>query len=463
MIKKLWLLFIIWLSFIGFSNAWFVQTVWLEESPSIYNSNYNLTFLKGGGLLSSYLWQWKPILALSWNVLFWRTNEGMPYFQWWTWTSFQWYFWQYASCDEITGFDYSATNCSFENITWDYQNLFKNFFKNVKARDYVYYDFAPKNQWPNYYSYKIYVCFSSHSIWKSLCFIRHYNRASNAPYTTDKWNLTNSKGYNYTFWTIPTELIWKAPWQVWYNGDRTPEIETGTTNTWINNIWQCPTIWQLMKNMWTNYNTWLCYNNTQYFNWTSFEQVEKQDIFTIFNDDYTNYTNRISIYRNNCNAPANWQSCQNAFSGEYKKYSIIANAINSNVDEKNLWNYCNMWLNYDPNWSTCVANTWYIKEPATVEELTDTIINWNTVNIPVPSTTTTSWTRDNVFKALCDGTNDENCFWTGDIRNVFKSMDNIYQKITWLFKQRNGVNGIIPEYILRITFITILFTVIFKK
>ena len=403
-----------------------------------------------------FLWQAKSIIALSWNVLFRWTQEWQPYFQGWSWNNFQWYFWQFASCDELTWLDSTPTNCTFNDITGDYKTLFRNFFQNVKARDYVYYDYSPYSFGVWYQSYKIYMCFSSNTIWKSLCFIRHYSRASSASNTTDKWTLINSQNYNYTFANIPQSELWYAPWQAWYDGNRETPIETWNTNTNINNNYICPTIWQLMKNYWPNYNTWLCYNNTSYFNGTSFETVEQQDIFTIFNNDYQNYVNRISIYFNSCNTPATATTCQNAFSGEYKKYSIIANATNSNVDQKYLWNYCNMWLNYDPNATTCTTNTWYLDEPPTTEEILEDII-------PTPSTTTTTWLRDNVFKSLCDGENDENCFWTWDIRNVFKSMDNIYQKITWLFKERKGVNGIIPDYILRITFITILFTVIFKK
>ena len=223
---------------------------------------------------------------------------------------------------------------------------------------------------------------------------------------------------------------------------------------------QCPTIKQLMNNMWKNYNTWLCYNNTNYYNWNNFEQIEKEDIFTIFNDDYENYINRISIYRNNCNAPATSQNCWNAFSGEFKKFSIISNAINSKVDEKNLWNYCNLWLNFDPNATTCTLNwSWIIKEEYTTEEEIQNIINNGT--IPTPWNNTGS-NENSVINILndCEDWNRE-CYINN--RNFIDSLSSIYWKITWLFNERNGIEGIIPEYILRIAFMMILFTVIFKK
>lgn len=249
-----------------------------------------------------------------------------------------------------------------------------------------------------------------------------------------------------TNWTIAGLETYKSPFTInWTN-----------TNTNNNNI--CPTIWQLMRNMGENYNTWLCYNNTTYFNGTNFEQIEQENIFTIYNNNYQDYTNRISIYRNNCTNTNTIQACQNAFSGEYKKYSIISNAINSNVDEKKLRNYCNLWLNYDPNATTCVASWWWIKEKYTTEEMIQDITdNWI---IPTPNA---SWiNQNNVLNALnnCEEWNRE-CYINN--RNFIESLWNIYWKITWLFKERNGVNGIIPSYILRITFLTILFTVIFKK
>lgn len=229
-------------------------------------------------------------------------------------------------------------------------------------------------------------------------------------------------------------------------------------NTSITNNTTCPTIKQLMQSMWKNYNTWLCYNNTNYYNWTTFEQIEKEDIFTIFNDDYENYVNRISIYRNNCNAAATNQNCWNAFSGEFKKFSIISNAINSKVDEKNLRNYCNLGLNFDPNATTCTLNwSWIIKEEYTTEEEIQNIIN----NWTIPTPNINSW-NDSVLNVLTNNWELDRHEFINN-RNFIDSLSSIYWKITWLFKERNGVNGIIPEYILRIAFMMILFTVIFKK
>lgn len=458
MIKKnlLWLWIAI-ISLINFWNTGKIQTIWLDPSPSIYNTNYNLTFLKWWWVLTNFLWQGKSITAFSGDCFFRRTNNWEPYFYCNNWSyNKQWFFGEYRSCDEITWYNSTPTNCTSQQITGDYKNLFKWFFKNVVNWDLMYYDllypyYNSRNWWHDEW-YRIQMCWSSNNIWKSICFRANYTYTSQWWWTTRYWTLINSQNLSWlTYWLINNSRIWYAPWQNWYDESR----ENEENNTIINTT--CPTIRQLMNNMWNQYNTGLCYNNTTYFNGESFETVTKDDIFTIFNNDYENYTNRISIYRNNCNSTATQQNCQKAFSGEYKKYSIISNAINWGADEKKLWNYCNMWLNYDPNATNCVAS-WYIKEEPTTEELLNEVTNtfeW----IITPNTNSTGNT---VFNSLCNE-NDPECYVKGNVRDVFWSLGNIYNKIVWLFEERKNVQGIIPDYILRITFITILFTIIFKK
>lgn len=465
MIKKiiaLWI-FLTWL--ISFSNAT-LTTVSLTKYPSSVNNQYDIWFLKWWAVLSQYLSTSKSIAAFDVDRLLRRDNNWFPYIYLKSRNrayDVQWQYDRFYSCDLIT-WDAIPNNCSETLLDYSWsqtinRNILQWFFKQVNNDDLVYYNyFNDQYIWAtrDYNNNWLDICRNSESIWKSVCF-RWWYCYNN--YSPCQWNIINSKNYqNLTFWWVPISEIGYAPWQNWYDGNY--ESDTSTSIT-INT--QCPTIWQLMANMWSNYNTWLCYNNTTYFNWTTFETIDKQDIFTIFNDNYENYTNRISIYRNNCNAPATATACQTAFSGEYKKYSIIANAINSKVDEKKLRNYCNMWLNYDINATNCTAGTGIIKEDYTPEERLESIIG--TINtIPTPNINiTVTWWNNNVFNSLCDPNNQENCYTSDNIRDIFWSLQNIYWKITWLFRERNGVEGIIPEYILRITFVTILFTIIFKK
>lgn len=460
MIKKniLWLL-ILWTISINFSYAslWNeVASNWIEVNKNwqLINVDWWVKFQVSGQwtLLSQYLGVSRRMLSLAvWNpkvyFFFDDTNNWVPY-GYYQYTNdrvfFQWHFTNYEVCNELQSWDTVLWWCNSYTVNSDtFQEALTPFFNSITSNDY---------RWYNYWYYTIYnrtyflrLCFSSQTFWQSVCFRsdQWLNNSLNLTWSTD-WS------FNLDFWDIPWNLLWNPPWRMNNNNN----TNNNTTNNYI-----CPTVRQIMQNMGENYNTWLCYNNTTYFNWSTFEQIDKQDIFTIFNNDYQNYTNRISIYRNNCNSTTTQQTCNNAFSGEYKKYSIIANAINSKVDEKNLWNYCNLWLNYDPNATTCVMSWAWIKEPYTTDEQINNIINnWA---IPTPANTTTG-ENNNVLNTLNNCENwDRDCYINN--RNFIESLSNIYWKITWLFKERKNVNGIIPEYILRITFMTILFTVIFKK
>ena len=119
-----------------------------------------------------------------------------------------------------------------------------------------------------------------------------------------------------------------------------------------------------------------------------------------------------------------------------------------------------MWLNYDPNATTCVASGHLAEQPTAEERLND-LINMNT-GIPTPQTAELG-TDNNVFNALCDPNDPTNCYGTWNVRDIVGSLESIYWKITGIFKQRNGVNGIIPDYILWITMLTLVFTILLKK
>lgn len=215
MIKKY--LFWIWISLlwlIGFSvnAAWNTFPIWLESFPSVIDSNYTNTFLKGGAFLTNYLWQWRGLLALRNNVLVWWAKNWFPYFYLQSnqfWGLKQWFPDRFYSCDEITWTYYSMPwNCTLWE-TWDYTwentyviNIFKTFFKSVVSDDYVYYEYVDNN-YENY----IDICWSSHSIWKSLCFKVWYDNR-NTRTIVNSQNLSNI-----TFAKVQDSWLWYAPWQ----------------------------------------------------------------------------------------------------------------------------------------------------------------------------------------------------------------------------------------------------------
>ena len=282
----------------SFVNAWTVQTVWLQDSPSIYDNQYNLTFLKGGSFKSMFLWQWKGVLALNSWALSWRMPDWNLYFQapW-----FQWYFWQYASCDEITWLNYTPSNCSYNTITWDYVDLYKNFFKNVVAWDYVYYDYVWYDHDIRYENYSIYICFSSHSIWKSICFIRDYNYFQWV--NRDFWTLINSQNFDYTFASIPQSLLWYAPWQAgynwWWNIDWESVEVSQSQLTWNTMYANCS---KRMAFEWyraNGYKTRMCYsswsNNNEIFSWKGSDWSSNFVLTGLTYDDV--YIDTANLYR----------------------------------------------------------------------------------------------------------------------------------------------------------------------
>ena len=88
--------FIFWLG--SFASATF-QTVWLARQQSSINSNYNLGFLRGGWVITDYLWTSKGILAIDSDKIFWWYPDWRPYFYSPSWQGF---FTYYDSCPEIT-------------------------------------------------------------------------------------------------------------------------------------------------------------------------------------------------------------------------------------------------------------------------------------------------------------------------------------------------------------------------
>lgn len=211
----------------------------------------------------------------------------------------------------------------------------------------------------------------------------------------------------------------------------------------------CPTLWQILNNYPTNYNTWLCYNNTLKYENGQIETIEKENIQQIFTN-YEELSNRRNIYNNNCKPPYTSENCNQVFSWQRKKYSIISNWVNQNTEQKRLRNYCNIYLNYDLNMSSCIASgrQWI---NFTTEEITNSILSLDNLTVQTPKT----W---NILNWLLNEWEER-----ANPLDILGNIEQIKDKFTILFEERNGVNGIIPAYIIWIMLLTILLTVLFKK
>lgn len=296
----------------SFVNGYRVQQVWLQSMPSTQDSNYEITFLKWGWLLTNYLWQSKGFVAFDNSSFFWWASNWVPYF--YDTNSIQWYFQEFWSCPEITWLDYSfnINSCSSQLITWDYVDLFKWFFSKVDNSDYVYYAFTPSYSnssvnWSSRWNF-ITVCFSSDEIHSSLCFLRRFCSTSYAWGCSENyWHLTGSLNYsNLSFSSMSYNSYGPAPWQVGYAW-----IYEGTTEgstTWnYNNIitWDYTydfcTIWEIiseLENAW--FNKYMCYG------W-----INNFDLY----DSETNYSvipwtwlrlSQILSYSNAWSSPQEW-------------------------------------------------------------------------------------------------------------------------------------------------------------
>ena len=218
-------------------NAWTVNIVGLDKFTSEYDSNYKIWFLKWGAVLSEFLWQWKSLAALNWNTFFWWASNWQPYFysNW----NFQGFFGEYWSCDEITWSVYSPSWCSSLPITWDYKTVFKSFFGKVVAWDFAYYDYSNyDSSTANGYTHRhiAQFCWSSHEIWKSLCFRYADCRISqwSACNWLNFWSMVDSQSLSdLTFANIPLSYLSYAPWQAGY--DWGWNIDGWSQN--IDNLW----------------------------------------------------------------------------------------------------------------------------------------------------------------------------------------------------------------------------------
>lgn len=149
---------------------------------------------------------------------------------------------------------------------------------------------------------------------------------------------------------------------------------------------QCYTLKEILS-LRPQYNTWLCYSSTTVFNWSSFESIESESIFDLF-PTFEDFNNSINKFQNYCNRFLSvWDSCSNAFSWEYKQYSLVSKLPND-VKRQDLYNYCDKALNYDLNISSCVASGGFAWLNPRTDLVPDELFyrlfnpeNWNIPNI----------------------------------------------------------------------------------
>lgn len=486
MIKKiiLWL----WLSvisFIGFTNAK-VQDVWLLKYPSTLDQNFSIWFLKGGGVLTDFLWSAKSVVALDTNTIFWWATNWMPYFYSEWVNTIQWFFDRYFSCDALTTIDTLPENCQLWwmiDYSWDLQSIkeiFKGFFSKVKQDDLAYYNYINDNYVGGSLRYTeqwLEICWSSEEIWKSLCF-RGWTCNSNSVYHCNwylgGWQLTNSQNLsNLSFWNVSNSRIWYAPWQNWY--DWQFEWSTEWSTEWfINNqlTWDytyADCTWKdiliALEAEW--YNKYICYWWLDNFNlydsslsynpiawtWLSISQIwawswsrawdNFPEWFTFWNWLYSDTS------ENNYNAM--WES----YPAVYRTYFQLYNAYKWSVlDPRTVLEYCQL---RTLTWNQLNNSAWWYFKPVcetVVREkqtwLWDCRVNWTLYSWCEQNPQVAIWTNWNWVWNMSWVTAQSD--WLNFIQNFFNlAKSNLLTNYSWT------PFGILPSYIVIFLIALILF------
>lgn len=412
MIKKvlLWLwLCVLW--FLGFSNwVWVFSTVWLNSFSSPLDSNYSITALKWGGLLTNYLWVWKSVLALDNQRLFRWTTNWYPYvylhnnWTFWIATS-EWFFDRYYSCDYMT-WAWVPQNCSYSMIDYSWwtsdfdKTVFKSFFSTVTQWENIYiesqlyrYVGATRTYNQNY----IRVCRNSTELNKSFCFMGWVCTSNNCPYL---WSLVNSQNLHsqftnwLTFWLLNTSWIWYAPWQNWYDWqfewstDWSVDWTIDSSITWDYVYYDCT--WKdiliALESEW--YNKYICY-------WwlDNFEDY----------DPSINYTPVAWRWLSIAQIWAwTWSRAWDTFPEWFTFWNGLYNDSND---------YTDMWSSYPAVYRTYFqiynAYKWSILDPRTVLEYCQLrTLTWDTLN-------NTAWWY---FRPVCETVVREKQTWLWDCR-----------------------------------------------
>ena len=452
MIKKLLIsLFVIVFWFIGFSNAstfasseWSYLEVWLTSFRSPINNSIDVSLLKGWSLLSSLLWNSKRVFALDNNIYAFWTTDWRLYVKS---PKFEWYFDGYFICDPIV--NAFPSNCGYQS-NWNsntFKTIFKSFFNTVVNGDLAYYKYYDYEH-THWHTYEFTLCWSSDELDRSICF-SYLNCADQyACNQYNRWSLSDSQGYNYSFSELPDSILWYAPWHVMYDDWSIGGDSSNHTNQYY---WHCPTIQQLINsynNYSSNYDPSLCYTPWLIYSGWSVVSVTPTSMFDIFSSsDVTQFRNYRDLYLQNCHAPYTQEHCQSVFQWHDLELSLVSK-IPDDIKTLDVYQYCRLNLLYpDKNTTTCVwswVTNWYTWR--TNQDVVNDIADWN-YTIIAPNYTSIA---NNVF-----GTE-----YTGDI---ITNLQDMYTKFNSLFSTRTWSNTpVLPTYIVSMLLVIILFR-LFKK
>jgi len=299
MIKKIFLTFF-WLFFLNItfcSSDFVVRNFWTYWVSPLVNS-YDIAILNNWQFLTQNLGDTKNILMLRNSIYFlWTTDSRLYAVMWrnrdWQYAYFEWYLRKYEICDEVTSSSTTNTNCTTNYITDASNNVFSNFFNSITNNDF--YSLNMSLSTSSYSSVKL--CFSSSSIWHSLCFnasvtnCSYLDRDPVMDCTNNLWLWIGG------FDTISRYLLWNSPWYNWWWNNGWNSWSWNQVGMTLSSTWS--SIYYYESQLWFNED--ICYvgvnsMSTLYWSsWISFNQGGGLSIFEAFESLYWN-TDLYKVY-----------------------------------------------------------------------------------------------------------------------------------------------------------------------
>lgn len=201
MIKKLLTGLLVWLPIllVSFSNASYS----VHSVGSLSGSPYQVWVLSKWNVQTIYWDSSRYVFApINWLVFFWDSDSNPRliapnFFDCRNKSMYVYYY----ECDEIT--TNSITNCTKKSIDKNYLSQFMGTIQS-NTDNFAYEYIATENS-----NYTFNLCFSSHSVWKSVCF--KYTANNGANQWCYVWSDMTWDKLEYTYSSLPDSLIWRSP------------------------------------------------------------------------------------------------------------------------------------------------------------------------------------------------------------------------------------------------------------
>lgn len=386
----LWL-FVIWLSFISFTNAWYTRQIWVY-GYNPYNQTLDITMLNKWQMLTQNLWDTRKILFLSNNTFFFWGYNWIPYIATINWNK-QWFATQYFNCPELqwnetvvhwAGSNSILWNCPSSVITSWSINVFSNFLNSLTNNDYFFF-----NQW-SWYPVQNYFCISSSQFHSSLCFNWDYVDTNTSYWFTNQWwdsidssFLYNPPSYNQWWsssWNQNSDIIYTYSWLI-------------LTNSWM---------YQGLLDMWFykdlcywDYNSWSVIDSSLWVNqffwwdcedWQSYCGMDLLEVYDLttssssltrtYDSWFKNYYNLFKLsYEKDNYTNWNWR-----YIALWKlMFKIYNNDFNSNFNWSDYYTFCKMTKDikdWNFNWWSIYNETTYPLKDNTISHI-ESVRNWD--------------------------------------------------------------------------------------